>query len=82
MPAARRLRALYPELSSEQISGLQAELTRGGDLGSAINQLEVEQRTLNRDLNRWVSTARTLEERFDRQQCTCLLYTSPSPRDS
>lgn len=70
LPAARRLRALYPELSSEQISGLQAELARGGDLGSAINQLEVEQRTLNRDLNRWVSTARTLEERFDRQQCT------------
>lgn len=70
LPAARRLRALYPELSSQQISALQTELAQGGDLGSAIRQLEVEQRTLNRDLNRWVNTSRNLEERFDRQQCT------------
>ncbi len=70
LPAARRFRALYPELSSQEISALQTELAQGGDLGSAISQLEAEQRTLNRDLNRWVSTSRTLEERFDRQQFT------------
>jgi len=70
LPAARRLRALYPELSSQQISVLQTELAQGGDLGSAISQLEAEQRALNRDLNRWVSTSRTLDERLDRQQFT------------
>nr|WP_043196758.1 NEL-type E3 ubiquitin ligase domain-containing protein [Pseudomonas putida] len=70
LPAVRRLRVLYPELSSQQLSALQTELAHGGDLGSAISQLEIEQRTLNRDLNRWVSTSPTLEERFDRQQCT------------
>ena len=69
LPAARRLRALYPELSSPQISALQADLAQGGDLGIAISRLEAEQRTLNRDLNRWVSASASLEERFDRQQC-------------
>ncbi|WP_426811477.1 NEL-type E3 ubiquitin ligase domain-containing protein [Pseudomonas sp. WOUb67] len=70
LPAARRLRALYPELSSQQVNALQTELAQGADLGSVISRLEIEQRTLNRDLNRWVGAARTLEERFDRQQCT------------
>ncbi|WP_455886071.1 NEL-type E3 ubiquitin ligase domain-containing protein [Pseudomonas rustica] len=69
LPAARRLRALYPELSSPQISALQADLARGGDLGIAISRLEAEQRTLNRDLNRWANASASLEERFDRQQC-------------
>ncbi|MCE7761557.1 hypothetical protein GQL56_02780 [Pseudomonas putida] len=70
LPAVRRLRALYPELSSQQLGALQTELAQTGDLGSAISQLEIEQRTLNRDLNRWVGASHTLEARFDRQQCT------------
>lgn len=69
LPAARRLQALYPELSSPQISALQAELAQGGDLGIAISRLEAEQRTLSRDLNRWANASASLEERFDRQQC-------------
>ncbi|MDT3746416.1 MULTISPECIES: NEL-type E3 ubiquitin ligase domain-containing protein [Pseudomonas] len=69
LPAARRLRALYPELSSPQISALQADLAQGGDLGIAISRLEAEQRTLSRDLNRWANASASLEERFDRQQC-------------
>jgi len=69
LPASRRLAALYPELDSQQISALQTELAQRGDLGSAISRLKAEQHTLNRDLNRWVDTSPTLEERLDRQQC-------------
>ncbi|WP_350157406.1 NEL-type E3 ubiquitin ligase domain-containing protein [Pseudomonas kurunegalensis] len=70
MPAARRLSALYPELGSQQISALQSELAQGDDLGIAISRLEAEQRTLSRDLNRWVSHSRNIVDRLDRQQCT------------
>ena len=76
LPAARRLRALYPELSGQQISALQTELALAGDLGSVISRLEVEQRTLNRDLNRWVSASANLEERFDRQRCAARLLSA------
>lgn len=69
LPAARRLRALYPDLSSQQISALQTELAQRGDLGSAIRQLEVERHTLHSDLKRWFNTSLNLEERLDRQEC-------------
>ncbi|ATP49713.1 hypothetical protein CR512_10165 [Pseudomonas putida] len=67
--AARRLRALYPELDNAQISALQTELEEVSDLGTAINRLEAEQRTLDRDLGRWIDTAQDLEDRRSRQQC-------------
>lgn len=67
--AARRLRALYPEFDNAQISALQSELAEAGDLGTAINSLEAEQRTLDRDLGRWIETAQDLEDRRSRQQC-------------
>ena len=67
LPATSRLRRLYPELSSQQIRALQAELAQEGDLGLAIRRLEAEQRTLSSDLNRWVSAAGSLDEQFDRQ---------------
>jgi hypothetical protein len=67
--AARRLRALYPELDTAQISALQSELAEAGDLGTTINRLEAEQRSLDRDLGRWIENAHDLEDRRNRQQC-------------
>ncbi|AUF96506.1 hypothetical protein CXQ80_12055 [Pseudomonas sp. 02C 26] len=69
-PPARRLQALYPGLSNGQISELQAELAQSGDLATAIRQLEVEQRTLHRELAQWIDDADADPlDRAERQQC-------------
>nr|WP_314872841.1 NEL-type E3 ubiquitin ligase domain-containing protein [uncultured Pseudomonas sp.] len=69
-PPARRLQALYPELSNGQISELQAELAQSGNLATAIRQLEVEQRTLHHELALWIDGAGAdFLDREERQQC-------------
>lgn len=69
-PPARRLQALYPDLSNGQISELQAELAQSGDLATAISRLQVEQRTLHRELAQWINDADAdFLDREERQQC-------------
>ena len=51
------------------LEGKETELEEVSDLGTAINRLEAEQRTLDRDLGRWIDTAQDLEDRRSRQQC-------------
>lgn len=76
-PPARRLQALFPELSNGQINQLQGELAQSGDLASAIRQLEVEQRTLHRELAQWIDAAGDdFRDREERQQCAEVLRTA------
>lgn len=73
-PPARRLQALYPELSNGQIGQLQAELALSGDLATAIRQLEAQQRTLHRELAQWIDAAGAdFLDREERQQCAEVL---------
>lgn len=68
--ATGRLRALYPTLNAEQLSALQAQLSQAGDLGSAIQRLEEEQRTLLSALNRWHQAVEQSPLRDQRRQCS------------
>ncbi|MFJ4353431.1 NEL-type E3 ubiquitin ligase domain-containing protein [Pseudomonas sp. NPDC089428] len=67
--AARRLKSLYPSLSSGQISALQAELSLAGDLGSKVRQLENEWKELKSNLKSWKDSAATLAILLERQGC-------------
>ena len=70
--ATRRLKLLFPSLSSSQISALQVELSQTGDLGVAIRQLQTEWSNLKRDLDIWSRSTRSIEL-FERQECAELL---------
>lgn len=70
--ATRRLKSLFPSLSSSQISALQVELGQSGDLGSEIRRLQTEWSNLKQDLDRWCSSTHSIEL-FERQEFAGLL---------
>ncbi|QHG68250.1 hypothetical protein C2H86_13860 [Pseudomonas putida] len=71
--AEHRLRSLFPSLNASQISDLRAELSKTGDLGAAVKELQAELQTLDRDLKNWIWGATDVFERQDRQRCASLL---------
>ncbi|MBO9549434.1 MAG: hypothetical protein J7573_08255 [Pseudomonas sp.] len=71
--AEHRLRSLFPSLNASQLSDLRAELSKTGDLGAAVKQLQAEWHTLGRDLENWIWSATDVFERQDRQRCAWLL---------
>ncbi|CAM4039907.1 Leucine-rich repeat-containing protein 32 [Pseudomonas reidholzensis] len=74
--AARRLQALYPELSDSQLNALQAELAHPNGIADAIRALEAECFTLNRELTSWVDASADILEREERQACAEALKTA------